>query len=192
MPKAIENAHDAILATTRRLLASEGYDNLGMRSIASASGIATGTIYKYYAAKDEIVYAVMLEDWRITLEGMDADIGEFAADIGCEEKRILRAGKLSLIFTRLRNFTGAYSDVWRRMALLPNEEKSPRVRCYDRTLFMEELSIRIRRAISRGEDCGIDENAQFCVDLVARIFSLYAMERDFDYSRLEAVLKKIF
>jgi AcrR family transcriptional regulator len=192
MPKAIENAHDAILAATRRLLASEGYDSLGMRSIASASGIATGTIYNYYAAKDEIVYAVMLEDWKIALEGMDADMGGLAADPGCEDERGFRAGKLRRIFSRLRNFTGAYSEVWRRMALLPNEEKSPRVRCYDRTLFMEELSIRIRRAISPDEDCGIDENARFCVDLVARIFSLYAMERDFDYSRLETVLKRIF
>ncbi len=192
MPKAIENAHDAILATTRRLLAADGYDSLGMRSIAAASGIATGTIYNYYAAKDEIVYAVMLEDWRVALGSMDADIDASAHNSDCENSGDDKASKLRSIFFRLRNFTNAYSEVWRRMALLPDGEKSPGVRCYDRTLFMQELALRIQRALSSGGECGIDADIQFAIDLVVRVFSLYAMEKHFDYSRLETVLKRIF
>ncbi len=191
MPKAIEHAHDAILATTRGLLLTEGYDSLTMRSIAAASGIATGTIYNYYSAKDEIVYAVMLEDWRAALEGMDRDLEDVSDD--AEKVEGLRP-----IFMRLRNFTATYSDVWRRMALPPKEGTASRVQCYDRTLFMQELSQRIQGVFGREDGGAEGERGQeqagisFEAGFVARIFSLYAMEKDFEYSRLENVLRKMF
>ena len=72
MPKIIEGAREKILANARRRLFEKGYQHLSLREVAKESGIATGTIYNYFANKDYLIASIMLEDWVKTLDNMDA------------------------------------------------------------------------------------------------------------------------
>ena len=80
MPKIIEGAREKILMNAKKRLFEKGYLHLSLREVAKESGIATGTIYNYFANKDELVATVMLEDWNITLKKMDAE-GEVAPNV---------------------------------------------------------------------------------------------------------------
>lgn len=71
MPKIIEGAREKILVNAKKRLFEKGYLHLSLREVAKESGIATGTIYNYFANKDELIATIMLDDWLETLEQMD-------------------------------------------------------------------------------------------------------------------------
>jgi AcrR family transcriptional regulator len=178
MPKAIEGAHDAILAAARRLLALDGYEKLNMRAIATESAIGTGTIYNYYRAKDEIVFALMKGDWQLALSQMDeAPIGEPG-----------RKQRLLAIFDRLHEFSSKYAMVWRLMAVAPAEGKSPSLKNYSTSIFVAEIALRIKSLL---EGYGETRDAAGLADLIAKVFSLFSMERAPDYAALDLLLERL-
>jgi len=71
MPKIIEGAKEKILMNAKKRLFEKGYLHLSLREVAKESGIATGTIYNYFANKDELIATIMLDDWLVTLDKMD-------------------------------------------------------------------------------------------------------------------------
>lgn len=71
MPKIIEGARDKILANARMRLFENGYQHLSLREVAKESGIATGTIYNYFANKDYLIANIMLEDWGTVTKKME-------------------------------------------------------------------------------------------------------------------------
>lgn len=70
MPKVIKNVKESLTAETRRQITENGYSATSMRSVATACGIATGTVYNYFDSKDALVASFMNEDWSKTLERM--------------------------------------------------------------------------------------------------------------------------
>ncbi len=46
-----------ILETAMRLAGEGGYEAVQMRAVAEESGVALGTIYRYYSGKDEMLIA---------------------------------------------------------------------------------------------------------------------------------------
>lgn len=194
MPKAIEGARGAILAAARRLLESGGYDTLAMRSIAAESGMASGTIYHYFHAKDEIAWALMSEDWLEAIRLMDARIEAatlVATPAGASDSG-WRADLLLDLFRILRAYTTRYAGIWRAMALLPAAERSPVVREYDRSAFMRELASRMDRAIGAAESVHAEATPAGAVGMfIARAFSLYAMDAEPDEETLRAVALRL-
>ncbi len=71
MPKIIDGARERILANAKKRLFENGYQHLSLREVAKESGIATGTIYNYFANKDYLIASIMLEDWGIAVEKME-------------------------------------------------------------------------------------------------------------------------
>ncbi len=71
MPKIIEGAREKILANAKRRLFEKGYQHLSLREVARESGIATGTIYNYFANKDYMIANIMLEDWTVAVKKME-------------------------------------------------------------------------------------------------------------------------
>ena len=65
---------EAIMQVCRRIVAEKGLTALNMRLVADECHIALGTLYNYYADKDELVLATVESIWR--------DI--FHADQRCE------------------------------------------------------------------------------------------------------------
>jgi AcrR family transcriptional regulator len=65
MPKVLpENIKNDILSTTRRLMVEQGYNKISIRDITQACGIATGTFYNYYNSKQEVISALLSDDWN--------------------------------------------------------------------------------------------------------------------------------
>ena len=63
MPKIIENLPQRLLEETRRQIEESGYGSLNIRAVAKNCGVGIGTVYNYYRSKDELVAAVLLNDW---------------------------------------------------------------------------------------------------------------------------------
>ena len=78
MPKIIEGAREKILVNAKRRLFENGYQHLSLREVARESGIATGTIYNYFANKDCLIANIMLEDWEKAVNMMEKKVKDAA------------------------------------------------------------------------------------------------------------------
>jgi len=67
MPKILNNMREILLEKTRQVLSEEGYAAFSMRNIATQCGIAPGTIYNYFHSKDDMISALVEEDWKVML-----------------------------------------------------------------------------------------------------------------------------
>jgi TetR/AcrR family transcriptional regulator, cholesterol catabolism regulator len=74
-PQAPESMTPAQLGRRRRvvgavlqLVAAGRLDDLGMKEVAERSGVALGTIYRYFSSKDHLAAAALAE-WAETLDG---------------------------------------------------------------------------------------------------------------------------
>lgn len=184
MPKALDHARDAILLATRRLLEKDGYESLNVRTIAAESGMGTGTVYNYFQAKDEIVIALMLEDWRLALSAMDAGLD---AELSAGKEPDMQAC-LGAVFQPLRNFIQSYRGIWEILANAPAQDKSPSVRCYDNEQFMRELKERVGRFLPGTIEA--ETERAFALDFVTRSLSGYARSKDCDFPRLGRILTR--
>jgi len=70
-----ESRRNDILVAARSVFAKAGFAETSVEDIAAKAGIAKGTIYLYFASKEEIYMAALIEDSRrldtITRERMD-------------------------------------------------------------------------------------------------------------------------
>ena len=57
--KPPEERRQEIIATATKLFLADGYDNTSMNDVMKALNIAKGTIYHYFASKDELLEAVV-------------------------------------------------------------------------------------------------------------------------------------
>jgi TetR/AcrR family transcriptional regulator, cholesterol catabolism regulator len=64
---AQQERRDRILAVARELAAAGGYDAVVMRDVAERSGVALGTLYRYFASKDHLLAEVLVA-WGGQLE----------------------------------------------------------------------------------------------------------------------------
>lgn len=82
MRKRDEGLRDALLEQAREMIDAEGPEALNMRALAARAGIASGTVYNYFAGKDDILLALTEEYWREALAEMR---GEIHADKFCDQ-----------------------------------------------------------------------------------------------------------
>ena len=102
MPKIIENPKQLILGEAKRILYSEGYAKLSMRSISKACGIALGTIYNYYPTKHDLVIGMMTDYWKENINKMES--------IRSTEGSFY--DKLDKLFDQLSSFIKTFKDEW--------------------------------------------------------------------------------
>ena len=79
MPKILESVREQLLETARRQIETRGYAGTTVRSVATACGIAIGTVYNYFPSKDMLIASVVAEDWYACLAAMR---GETATTLG--------------------------------------------------------------------------------------------------------------
>ena len=93
MPKIIENIREKLLDEAKRQVNEFGYSAMTIRSVASACGVGTGTVYNYFPSKDMLVASFMREDWMICMQaihrGMDEAENEKAA-LRCMYQELLK------------------------------------------------------------------------------------------------------
>jgi AcrR family transcriptional regulator len=59
---------DRVIEAAMELAVEGGYDNVQMREVASRADVALGTLYRYFASKDQLIVAV-LGFWAKELQG---------------------------------------------------------------------------------------------------------------------------
>jgi len=104
MPKIIEGAREKILVNAKRRLFEKGYQHLSLRVVAKESGIATGTIYNYFANKDYLIANIMLEDWEKAVEKMDKCVAAATS---------VKDGVLG-ICKSMEEFCSIYACIWQQ------------------------------------------------------------------------------
>lgn len=62
-----EERRRRVIRAARSLAADGGYDAVQMREVATAAGVALGTIYRYFSSKDALLAAAMAE-WTAELQ----------------------------------------------------------------------------------------------------------------------------
>ena len=79
-----EERRRELLACAMRLFAEEGYDNVSVRAVARAAGVAPGLAYHYFDSKERL-FAEAIEDYaRSCAEGVCAILDE--RDLSLDEK----------------------------------------------------------------------------------------------------------
>lgn len=58
---------ERVIDAARTLASDGGYDAVQMRAVAEKAGVALGTIYRYFASKDDLLAAVLVH-WALELE----------------------------------------------------------------------------------------------------------------------------
>lgn len=74
MRKKDDALPDTLLDISRSIADTEGIHAVNIRAIAAKAGVATGTVYNYFANKEELLLALTEEYWRQTLSEMDDSI----------------------------------------------------------------------------------------------------------------------
>src|SRR5690554_1471343 len=59
MPKIINNLEERIYKSAFTLFVQKGYKKVSMKSVAEETGVAVGTLYNYYANKEELFLSVL-------------------------------------------------------------------------------------------------------------------------------------
>lgn len=72
MPKIIINLEKRLLEEARQQIERNGYSGMTMRSVAQGCGIGVGTVYNYFASKDELLACCLLEDWKLCISAIQA------------------------------------------------------------------------------------------------------------------------
>ena len=67
MPKIIENLESRLLDEAKKQLFDSGYGALTIRSVAKDCGVGVGTVYNYFASKDDMIAKIMLKDMDLCL-----------------------------------------------------------------------------------------------------------------------------
>ncbi|AMC92544.1 hypothetical protein AOC36_00605 [Erysipelothrix larvae] len=74
MRKKDETLRECILECAREIIDQEGPQNLSIRTLSQKVGVASGTIYNYFANKDEILLVITEETWKHALIEMNRQI----------------------------------------------------------------------------------------------------------------------
>lgn len=74
MRRKDDTMRDALLECARQVADTEGIDAINIRTLAGRVGVAAGTVYNYFANKDEILLALTETYWQQAFEDMHAAI----------------------------------------------------------------------------------------------------------------------
>lgn len=111
---AAKSRRPAILQAARTVFARQGYANTLIDDIASAAGIAKGTVYLYFASKEQIYLEALLERAREVETRSRARIREAAT---CQEKiRAYMETRLEYL-TAHQDFFRIYATEFRNMCM---------------------------------------------------------------------------
>lgn len=74
MPKKIIDLRDKLLSYSRKTLLEGKAADLTIRSVASASGVAVGTVYNYFPSKENLIETVILVDFEVMIARLEKEL----------------------------------------------------------------------------------------------------------------------
>ena len=164
MRKKDDTLRDTLLDCARCVADAEGIEAVNIRSIARKAGIATGTVYNYFANKDEILLALTEAYWKQAL----VELGDaITSDSFC--------GQLEEIFAFLRDRIDRSAG--RLMGSLVNVEAAGLGRM-ESLIRRMELDGRVRRDIW-DETFTREQFARFLMMNLTMLLKIRAQNIDF-------------
>jgi AcrR family transcriptional regulator len=106
-----------LVAVATRLFAERGYEATSVQEIVAAAGVTKGAMYHYYAAKDDLLYAIYHRLLTVQTERLK----RIADGPGSAEER-LRAAAVDVIETSAAHLD-ELTVFFRSMHLLPEEKR---------------------------------------------------------------------
>lgn len=174
MPKIIEGAREKILANAKRRLFENGYQHISLREVAKESGIATGTIYNYFANKDYLIANIMLEDWEKAVTKMDTKVASAAT---------VKDGVLG-ICQAIDEFCDIYASIWNQPAVAAAATPDLQHR---HAFLAGQISERLERLL---EEKGYGDKKNFTALIVELILSANGKEKVKE--QLGALLEQLY
>ena len=168
MPKIIENLQQRLKDAAREQVREVGYAAMTIRSVATACGVGIGTVYNYYASKDELLAAWMLDDWNECIAAMEA-----VASGKTTAEAVARA-----VYDGLVEFAHRHGHIFRDEAAAISFSKSFRIY---HGLLRSQLAAPMRRFFS--DDFG--------AEFAAESLLTWAMARK-DFDTIWSQLRKLF
>ncbi|SHK48443.1 transcriptional regulator, TetR family [Clostridium cavendishii DSM 21758] len=113
MPKIIPNLKETIILQGRKTLLENGYKGFNIREIAKCCGIGIGTLYNYFANKDELIIEILNDDWNSIIKFSNNQI----------ERDVPLRTKIKDLYIRIDSFLSNYMDAFIEMAYSGNKTK---------------------------------------------------------------------
>ena len=158
MPKIIDEAREKILSAAKHTLLGQGYSVLSLRGVARQCGIAVGTVYNYFPAKDMMVGNVILADWLETLGKMQQ---------ACSQAEDLRKGILCL-YEELEEFSKVYWGTWTEYTFQGVRQADFAKR---HRMLVEQMAACLRPLLQRHHPNAPEKMDVFCVENILLCFN---------------------
>jgi AcrR family transcriptional regulator len=134
-----EETRRAILAAAEAALVEHGVHGARMENIAKAAGIAVGTVYNYFADRDELVSALLDLRRREILDGLDTALAA--------EPKVDFAGALERYVATAFSYLDAHRALFR---LLMQEDLGVSGKTPSKQTMLRELMLQLDRLMARG------------------------------------------
>jgi AcrR family transcriptional regulator len=102
MPKIIKDAKETIVRQARALLSQNGASKLNMRVLAESAGVAAGTLYNYFPSKEDLIAAVVRDDWVQMLEEVEGRL----------DRAISAIAGIEMIFNAIAGYREKHGFLW--------------------------------------------------------------------------------
>ena len=168
MPKIIINAREAILKEAKRQLLENGYSATTIRSVAKATGIATGTVYNYFPSKDMLLASFMMEDWKEELSSVTYNSGD--------KREIIQR-----IYNAIISFSNKYANLFKDKEALKAFNSSLGDK---HPILISQLASLVMDAIADKDD------KEFISSFIAESLLSCAM-RGTDFDRIYGIIEKL-
>lgn len=168
MPKIIINAREEILKEAKRQLLENGYSATTIRSVAKATGIATGTVYNYFPSKDMLLASFMMEDWKEELSSVTYNSGD---------KREIIQG----IYNAIISFSNKYENLFKDKEALKAFNSSLGDK---HPILISQLASLVMYAMADKDD------KEFISSFIAESLLSCAM-RGTDFDRIYGIIEKL-
>ena len=174
MPKIIGEVKERILQSAKQKILEKGYKALSLRSVATECGIAVGTIYNYFGSKDDLIAAVMEEDWNKALKQMDEN---------CQSAKDIREGFMG-IYESIHDFCNIYKSVWYQYS----SPKAFNVASERHSHLLNQICERILFLLKRFD---YEKDIEIA-PLLAEMLLSVVMRSEMNFHQMDVIIQRIF
>jgi AcrR family transcriptional regulator len=180
LPKILpENIKNEILTTTRRLVVEQGYNKISIRDITHACGIATGTFYNYYNSKQDVLSALLADDWNRMQLFLKAR---------SQSSELTVIMQLEEVFNSLKAMMISVHELW--SLGFPDDFASEAM--YKMAQVKKQLHSDLAQSVQRIIHGHTEpEKESFLAGFIARMFLYYAYEDSIHFKDIGFVIEKI-
>ncbi len=173
MPKIISNLHDSITQKAKEILLEKGYAGLTIKEVATACGIANGTMYNYFTSKQYLVGCIILKDWEKAHDAM--------------RQNALLAQDLDGCFSAIYVQMSAFVQLYKVLFFSKEQNSDAGYNYFERHEILVSQISEVIAEYCAAKSASLDK---FTQNFIAESIITYSLKQC-DYAPLSAIYKKI-